>query len=446
MRNATRRAYRNPLFWVVAALTVIALALGLGLAFDSTDLNDVIQQQQADQAYNATLNDLLFNLTNAETGQRGYLITQNKAYLVPYNNALPAVEADLKTLQGSPLSNQYKRQVDRITTITDGKIAELRLTIATLQNQGQNAAFGIVDTNSGNTDMVTLRQLLGNISSVQQTQLHNSALDAKQRTRLLEYAAPLVTFVDICLILTILYLTRRAIEKEQRLDSLQEQFVAVASHQLRTPATIVKQYLYLLLDGKFGELNREQRNILKTINDSNERGIKVANGLLNTARIDNQEINIHDDPVDLSELLTEVAGHYRKALANKKDQTLVVRMPKRPIMAKVDPFYIGLIFENLIENASKYSNRGKKIYVSLKAKHDLVTFSVKDHGHGIDASDLSLLFKKFSRLNAAIKKVEGSGLGLYLVKQAAVLHGGDARVDSIVGRGSTFTVTIKQGI
>jgi signal transduction histidine kinase len=325
-------------------------------------------------------------------------------------------------------------------------MSELKLTIATIQTQGQAAAFDIVDTNAGITDMTTLKNLISTISNSQNKQTQAGAVAAKKRVQVLEYAAPLATIIDIFFIAAILYLSRRAITKEQQLDNLQEQFVAVASHQLRTPATIVKQYLNLTLNGTFGKLNKKQEEVLTIVNTSNGRGIKVANDLLSIAHIDNREVNISSELVDLCQLLTQVVSHYREALAKGKQQQLIVRMPKRAVMAKVDPFYISLIFENLIENASKYSDKHKKIYVTLKSKQGIITFSVKDQGDGINQSDVSLLFKKFSRLNEAVKKVEGSGLGLYLVKQAALLHGGDAVVDSTVGKGSTFIVTLKQEV
>lgn len=436
--------YKSPMFWVIAALTILALVLRIGLAYQFSSLENLIQRQQQYQDYGNTLNNLLYSLTSAETGQRGYLITQNTAYLAPYTSALPAVQKDIKTLQTSPLSSQFKPQISEITAIANKKMSELKLTVATVHSQGQAAAFAIVNTNVGINDMATLKHLIGGISATQGNNIRANITAAKARVQLLGYAAPFATVTDVFLVAAILYLSRKAMKKEQQLDVLQEQFVAIASHQLRTPATIVKQYLNLLLDGVFGKLSKKQKDVLAIVSASNERGIKVANDLLSIARIDNKEINVSGEPVDLCQLLTQVINHYREALSKSKQQKLVVRMPKRAVMARVDPFYVSLIFENLIENASKYSEDHKKIYVTLKSTHGFITFSVKDQGDGIDQNDASLLFKKFSRLNEAVKKVEGSGLGLYLVKQAALLHGGDAIVQSTLGKGSTFTVTLKQ--
>ncbi len=446
MFDAKKSIYRDPIFWVLSALTIIALVLGLGLVYFSSDVHSLFKQQVQYQNLSNTLNDLEFNLTNAETGQRGYLITQDQTYLVPYKTALPDVQKDLSTLKKSPLTTGYAAEVNTIRTTSTKKIDEMNLTISTLQSQGQAAAFQIVDNNSGITDMNTLRKLIGWISSDQNAKLQSRINRGERITDVLEYVAPLTAVLDIILISFVSSLTRRAIRKEQQLENLKEQFVAIASHQLRTPATAVKQYLNLLLVGTFGKLTKQQKDVLEVINQSNERGIQVANNLINVSRADNQELQISDEPVNLSELLKHILGHYTEAIKGSRQQRIQLDMPKQAIKAKVDPFYVRLIFENLLENASKYSSNNKQIYVSLKTSESVITFRVRDQGIGIAEKDIPLLFKKFSRLDPAMKQTEGSGLGLYLVKQAAELHGGEVHISSVPGKGSTFTVTIRKDL
>ncbi len=438
--------YRNPFFWVVVALTVIALFLGIGLAFASARMNNLFHRQQQYQNYSNVLNDLLFNLTSAETSQRGYLITEDQTYLGPYDNAIPMIRKDLHALKISPLSDDYRQHIDQITTISTQKLDELNLTISTLQSQGQPSAFAVVSTNAGKEDMIRLRTLIGDVTRAQNKDIHAKVATAEHRTAIMKFVAPIAGLMDLSLIVTIMYLTRRAIHKEQQLENLKEQFVALASHQLRTPATAVKQYLNLLLMGTFGKLKKQQQEVLVIINDSNERGIHIANNLLSVSRASNKEIHISDRPTNISQLLQEVVNHYKKAIESSRGQKIIITVPGEPVLAKVDSFYIRLIFENLIENASKYSDTKKKIHVSLAARKDTVIFTVKDEGQGISKRDMPLLFKKFSRLDQAAKQTEGSGLGLYLVRQAALLHGGDVSIQSASGKGSTFTVKIRQDL
>ena len=186
--------------------------------------------------------------------------------------------------------------------------------------------------------------------------------------------------------------------------------------------------------------------MLAIINDSNERGIRIANNLLNITRADGGKVSISEDPVDLTKLLKHILTHYQEALKEAKNQKIILKIPKHPVTSRIDQFYMRLIFENLIENASKYSDDGKKITVTLKDEGDQIIYSVKDEGYGIKKEDIPLLFKKFSRLNQAVKKADGSGLGLYLVKQAVELHDGTVSVASTVGKGSTFTVKIEKRV
>lgn len=425
-------------------MTSIALLLGLGLAYYSFTMSALFKDQESYRNYAVVTNDLKHNLLNAETGQRGFLITQNERYLKPYDEALPAIKRDIDYIKSSPLSEPYKMQIDEIIRFSDSKMAELKLTIDTLRSQGRDAAFSIVNTNTGIDDMNTLRDVIGTVTDDQDQQLHAKIASAQSQANLLGYLAPIVAILDIMLIIAILLLMKRAIQHEQQLDDLKEQFVALASHQLRTPATAVKQYLHLLIDGTFGKLKKEQEDVLKKIHASNERGIKVANNLLNITLADSGSVKKSNEPVDISQLLLHVMTHYTEALQESRNQKIILKLPKKSIRAKVDQFQIRLIFDNLIENASKYSDNGKSIYVSLQSTPEWITFIVRDHGQGIRKKDIPLLFKKFSRLDEASRKTEGSGLGLYLVMRAAELHGGDVAVTSTEGKGTTFTVRIKK--
>ena len=444
MLHLQQPIYRYPLFWIVFAMTSIALLLGLGLAYYSYNLSTLFRGQEDLRNYVVVTNSLKSNLLNAETGQRGYLITQDEQYLKPYSDALPLIERDLEYMKNSPLSDPYNKKVDEIVRLSNSKVAELKLTIDTLREQGRDAAFAIVSSDSGIDSMDTLRQIIGDITDDQDRQLQAKIANAQGQASLLGYLAPVVALLDIMLIVAILLLMKRAIKHEQQLDDLKEQFVALASHQLRTPATAVKQYLHLLIDGTFGKLKKEQEEVLKKVHASNERGIKVANNLLNITLADSGKVKISNEPVDISQLLLHVMTHYTEALQESRDQKLVLKIPKKPVLAKVDQFQIRLIFDNLVENASKYSDNGKSIHVTLKNTDEWIVFTVRDHGQGIRKKDLPLLFKKFSRLDEASRKTEGSGLGLYLVMRAAELHDGDVTVDSTEGKGTTFTVRIKK--
>lgn len=443
MRKVSLRSYHNPMIWAVIALTIIALFRGFSELYLSDKLNALINQQNQTQQYTNHLTDLSAQLTNAETGQRGYLITSDAQYLQPYMVALNKIHNDLTYLRTDSISSRYKSQIGKINSLTDAKLTELKTTIVTMQSSGQTAAYGIVATGRGQILMNEVKAQINYVLNQQDNVLKAKQDSTKKFSNLITFISPFGLIVNLALIYSVLYLASRAVRNERRLEGVREQFVTVASHQLRTPATAVKQYIYLLTNGFYGPLSKKQCEALEIINASNERGISVANSLLSVTRADAGEINISDQPVDLNNLVSEVIDHYKVAIKHTKNQEIICKLPKKPVTAHVDPFYMRMVFDNLIDNASKYSPDNKQICVTLKRLRQGIEFSVKDQGIGIKPKDKSKLFRKFARLDNSFKiNSEGSGLGLYLVKKLVELHGGTIRVESQLNKGSTFIVCL----
>lgn len=245
------------------------------------------------------------------------------------------------------------------------------------------------------------------------------------------------------------YALQRKRFEEQRVEQLMEinrskdEFIALASHQLRTPATAVKQYIGMILEGFAGEVSDEQKRFLISAYDSNERQIQVVNDILRVAQLDLKKIvlKVHDtDMVKLVEsILRDHMSHFEG-----RDQEVVLDKPESQLLAPVDPEYIRMAIGNIIDNASKYTPSGKKICVSVAtAAGSSVAICVKDEGVGIPKESIDKLFKKFSRIeNPLSVKVGGTGLGLYWAREIIELHKGNIAVSSAVGHGTTFTITL----
>lgn len=226
------------------------------------------------------------------------------------------------------------------------------------------------------------------------------------------------------------------------LNQAKDEFISVASHQLRTPATGVKQYIGMLIDGMFGELTEMQKAILLKAYESNERQLKIVTDLLQVARVDAGKVVLKRSEVDLNSLLTDVVRE-ESAITGSKRQKIKLTVSPRPALAFVDKDNIRMVFENLIDNASKYSEEGSTVRVLVSQKYDSVTVKVKDEGIGIGEQDLARLFEKFARIhNTLAVKTDGSGIGLYWAQKIVDLHGGSIEVKSELGRGSTFQVTL----
>lgn len=259
-------------------------------------------------------------------------------------------------------------------------------------------------------------------------------------------ARELIARVDAHLKLALKRKKAHAEELEQlwELNKAKDDFISLASHQLRTPVTGVKQYVGMLLEGYAGKLTRHQLDMLQRAYEANERGLGIIEDLLKVAKVDAGKLTLHRTPTDLAKLVMEVVGEQSEKI-KRRNQTITFTPPATLPRALVDPGLIRMVVENLVDNASKYSDEGKDISLGLDYDKTKVRISVQDHGIGIDESELPKLFQKFSRLsNSRATRAGGTGIGLYWAKKVLDVHGGEISVTSKIGDGSSFVVTLPQ--
>jgi PAS domain S-box-containing protein len=233
----------------------------------------------------------------------------------------------------------------------------------------------------------------------------------------------------------------RDLTKEQQLEVAKEEFVSLASHQLRTPATAVKSILSMLASGDFGPLNDRQQNYINKAVQSNDRQLQTIEELLNVALVDAGKMELDLEYIDLAGVVREATNDHLSTVTDR-DQELKLKAPDQ-LKLLADAKKLRMAIDNLISNASKYSPSGATIDVHLHTDEPFATLSVNDQGVGIPASEMPNIFAKFSRLpNEFSSKVGGTGLGLFLTKSIIELHRGTLAVQSEEGTGSTFTMRL----
>lgn len=243
------------------------------------------------------------------------------------------------------------------------------------------------------------------------------------------------------LMIQALSLTRER-EKLLSLNASKDEFISLASHQLRTPATVVKQYLNMILDGFGGKLTPKLREMIVKANESNDRQIEIVDDLLRVARLDDGKIKLVKRVVNILPLVQEVVTEHLTILEGRR-QKANITYNESGISALIDRPRMKMVLENLLDNASKYSAEEKNITISITKRPDAVLIAFKDEGVGIAERDIPKLFRKFSRLSNPLSvSVGGTGLGLYWAKRIATLHGGTIDVRSKPGSGSAFTVIL----
>ena len=239
---------------------------------------------------------------------------------------------------------------------------------------------------------------------------------------------------------------QNANEKLKLLDKLKDEFISIASHELRSPLTSVKNYLWLTLEEK--TLPAGLAHDLSRAYSGIERAVFLVGDMLDVSRIEAGRIDIHPATVDVSAIVTSVAGDLTEKAA-EKDIALTLHVPPS-ITLTSDAERLEQILTNLVDNAIKYTPAKGTVTVTLglDSQQKTATISVADTGIGIQSEDLPKLFTKFGRLQTSLTtmpQVPGTGLGLYITKRLVELLGGTIAVTSTFDRGSTFTVTLPVG-
>lgn len=224
----------------------------------------------------------------------------------------------------------------------------------------------------------------------------------------------------------------------QRLDEAKNEFISMASHQLRTPLTSIKGYLDMMLEGDLGKISPTQRAVLREAFSSSERMVRLINDFLNVSRLQTGKFTIDKQSVDIAQILRDEVS-LLKVVADQRSVEMVLKVDKKIPSLAVDSEKIRQVMLNMIDNAIYYSNPHKKVVITLKSSGKMIEFSVKDSGIGVPKSEQANLFGKFFRgTNAKKRRPDGTGVGLFLAKKVILSHDGEMIFESEEGKGSSF--------
>lgn len=232
------------------------------------------------------------------------------------------------------------------------------------------------------------------------------------------------------------------ISRERLIARAKSEFISIAAHQLRTPLSGIKWTLKLLLDQDLGPITEKQKTFLTKGYETNERMIALIRDLLDVARLEEGRFGFEFKEEDMAKLLLSVIREHEPH-AEQKGISLKYDLPKQPLPSMtVDASKLALAITNLVDNAIKYTSKGS-VTLSAVVKKPFLEMRVKDTGIGIPKDQKLQLFSKFFRARNALKiQTDGSGLGLFIVRNIIRRHGGEIWFESIEGKGTTFVFTI----
>ncbi len=236
----------------------------------------------------------------------------------------------------------------------------------------------------------------------------------------------------------------RDVTKDKEIDKAKTEFVSLASHQLRTPLSTINWYTEMLLAGDAGKISKNQKKYLDEIYRGNQRMVELVNALLNVSRLELGTFVVEPEPTDIVVLAKSAIDEQKNVIDQKKlkfSDHFANDVPK----INVDPKLLRMVFQNLLSNAVKYTPEGGSIEfgISLDKEKRHVNIQVVDTGYGIPKSQQDKIFTKLFRAdNVRGKDTEGTGLGLYIVKQIIEHTEGTIRFESEENKGTTFYLTL----
>jgi signal transduction histidine kinase len=231
---------------------------------------------------------------------------------------------------------------------------------------------------------------------------------------------------------------QRAYDELAELDRLKSDFVSIASHELRTPLAVILGYASFLREEFSGEAGEQVGIVLQ----SAMRLRSIIDDMVNLRHVDTGEAQLDREIFSMTELINEVSGEFSQ-FAKAKQQTLSVDLPDDPLKIDADRQKVYLSIANLLSNAIKFTPSKGRVQVSARRKGEEMWVVVMDTGVGIPQRDYERIFNRFYQVEPSLtRRYEGMGLGLSIAKSMVELHGGRIWVESIVGKGSRFTIVL----
>ncbi len=307
------------------------------------------------------------------------------------------------------------------------------------------------DKDDGDNEMVGLSKL-NKLPFYLVTEIRLEALNEQV------FGTVFIVILVILLILMVLslivyfYTIQRDITKEKELNKTKTEFVSLASHQLRSPLSAINWYTEMLLDGNAGAINDEQKDYLDEITNSNKRMVELVNDLLNVSRLEMGTFIVETKPINVISLIKSVLSESKPSIIEKK---LIIEESYDDSITEflADEKLLRMVFQNLVSNAVKFTPLAGVIKINISKvkkyenynekiiKEDSLVFSISDSGIGIPIHQQKSIFSKLFRAdNAKESGIEGTGLGLYVVKSIIDQSSGLVWFKSEENEGSTFNI------
>ena len=416
------------------------------------------------------LRELLAAYVNAETGQRGFLLTGDEAYLEPYLAARTAIaQSDLRMKSPRLPENELAELRGQIETLGDQKMTALGAAITMRREQGAAAAVAMLQQGQGKELMNRIRRLAAKLDAELEATMTGLLASAEERLAFSKAVTLGTHLVIASALIGLFFLTRRQFAERDTLavaqeashvrvesllasertahseaahaNKLKDEFLAVVSHELRTPLNAIVGWTSLLREG--AENPQELREGLDTIDRNAHAQARLIDDLLDVSRIIAGKVRLRISEVDVRALAAGVMEGLRPA-AEARGVQVALRAGDEAVEVLGDPDRLQQVVWNLVSNAIKFTPRGGTVTLAVTRTGSAVALEVSDTGQGIHPEFLPRIFDRFSQQDASTARAQsGLGLGLSITRHLVELHGGSITAQSPgEGLGATFHVEI----
>ncbi|WP_414586559.1 sensor histidine kinase [Scytonema sp. PCC 10023] len=453
---------RGPLAQQVKAGLLLALVLlFINSLVSYRNIRRLIENQRSVTHTHEVLTELeqtLSTLKDAETGQRGYLLTGNENYLQPYQRAIAQISTAIDSLTKLTADNpKYEQPLYILQQRITAKLAELELTIKLRREQGFDAAVAVVRTNRGKQLMDNIRQQIADMKALENSLLQQRAKESRASTQQTLVTFSLATAVNLALLALVYYLFRRnqlqsqqekatlenrVFERTQKLQAANddlEAFGYTVSHDLQAPLRAMHGFAEALLEDYGALLDELGKEYTRRIILSALRLEDLIQDLLAYSHLNRSELSLK--VIDLTQLLSDVINEIQPEIQEKKAE-IKIQSPLPQVIGHHST--LVQVITNLLLNAMKFVKVGVRPQVQVCAeKHDnWVRLWVADNGIGIAHEHQQRIFAVFERLHGQ-ETYPGTGIGLAIVRKGVERMQGQVGLESQLGQGSRFWIELR---